>query len=161
MVRLPSMNTDGGCGVTRDSQTEKRSERRRNGEDSGTNTNNEGSGPDRRSAPCGRVRTADASTTRTSSVRVCRPDAPTPPRYARREPACLLRFSFVGSVPPFVNLLSFLRPLRPLRSRIPTPVNLSTCCTTRSRREVRRSADPSRRTRSPTCREDDSPRSAR
>ena len=45
-------------------------------------------------------------------ARVCRPAAPTPPRYARREPACLLRFVSVRSVPPFVNLLRFLRPLR-------------------------------------------------
>src|SRR6476620_2648090 len=98
MVRLRSMNTDGGCGGNGDSQTEERSQRRTNGEDGATAPNNEGSGADRRSAPCGCGRTADASTTRTSGVRVCRPVAPTPPRYARREPARLLRFVSVRSV---------------------------------------------------------------
>ena len=73
----------------------------------GRTANNEGSGADRRSAPCGCGRTADASTTRTSGVRVCRPAAPTPPRYARREPARLLRFVSVLSVPPFVNSVPF------------------------------------------------------
>jgi hypothetical protein len=103
--------TDGGCGVTRDSQTEEQSQRRTNGEDRGARAARSAAAwvrqddrrEHRRREWCSRLPSCRAHTVPTCGRH--------PSPRCSSSSRCLLRVVSVRSVPPFVNLLRFLRPL--------------------------------------------------